>query len=393
MPSTTKLEFARFDQAKFPKHKELKGPSPFAFTSTEGPSYVEPSKRSAPLKPTGVLDAKYKQFGSELSPLLGREYSSEVRLTDIINDEQLLRDLAITISRRGVVVFRGQDDLTIKDQKKLVQALGLASGKPKENGLHIHPVAPAGGLLGDDGLIDPEVFFVSSRLTRKYPKGDRSGNNNLRASAGWHSDITFEPVPADYSSLKIVEQPASGGDTLFANGYALFEKFSPSFRAYLGTLTGTYAQPNFNAFGEKHDFPLYTEARGAAENVGEELISTHPLVRTNPVTGWNSLYAVGVHFSKINNVSTIESALIKKFIEDTLVASHDIQVRVKWGQNDLVIWDNRNTYHTATGDYLAYAEREGVRTISIAERPYFDSASKLQSEAVLEELGNLSVSE
>jgi alpha-ketoglutarate-dependent taurine dioxygenase len=27
----------------------------------------------------------------------------------------------------------------------------------------------------------------------------------------WHSDIAFEPVPADYSSLRLVELPETGG--------------------------------------------------------------------------------------------------------------------------------------------------------------------------------------
>lgn len=386
MPAIQNLEFVRFEESKFPKHKTVEGKSPYAESTNSGPSYIDPTTRTVPLKTSGALDAKYGQFSSELTPFLGREYTSEVKLNDIINDEELLRDLAITISRRGVVVFRGQHDLTTEQQKKLVQGLGLLSGKPKENGLHIHPVAPAGGILGRDGLIDPELFFVSSRLTRKYPKGSRLYSGDVRASRGWHSDITFEPVPADYSSLKIVEQPSSGGDTLFANGYALFEKFSPSFRAYLETLTGTYSQPNFNKFGSAENFRLYSQARGAPENVGEELEAIHPIVRTNPVTGWKSLYAVGGHFNRVNEVSPIESAALKKFIEDTLVASHDIQLRVKWGTNDLVVWDNRNTYHTATNDYFEFAEREGVRTISIAERPYFDPNSKLQSEELLKEL-------
>lgn len=385
IPAAEKLEFARFDEAKFRSHKTIEGPSPFAHTTNSGPSYIEPSARQTPLKASGTLDAKYDQYKSELTPLLGREYSSDVKLTEIINNEELLRDLAITISRRGVVVFRGQDDLTVEDQKRLVQGLGLQSGKPKDNGLHIHPIAPAGGLLDKDGLIDPELFFVSSRLARKSPLY-KTRDVAQRASNGWHSDITFEPATADYSALKIVELPTTGGDTLFANGYALFEKFSPSFRAYLETLTGTYAQPGFNKFGATAKFRLYSQPRGAPENVGEELIATHPIVRTNPVTGWKSLFAVGSHFAKINEVSPIEATLIKKFIEDTLVSSHDIQARVKWGANDLVVWDNRSTYHTATNDYFTHDDREGIRTISIGERPYFDSNSTLQSDEFVKEL-------
>lgn len=34
------------------------------------------------------------------------------------------------------------------------------------------------------------------------------------ASAGWHTDISFEPVPSDYAMLKIHTLPETGGDTV-----------------------------------------------------------------------------------------------------------------------------------------------------------------------------------
>lgn len=34
------------------------------------------------------------------------------------------------------------------------------------------------------------------------------------ASSGWHSDITFEPVPSDYAILKVHTLPPTGGDTV-----------------------------------------------------------------------------------------------------------------------------------------------------------------------------------
>lgn len=45
-----------------------------------------------PLKYSGSLD-KYKSF--DVTPVIGREFS-RVQLTDILNDDQKLRDLAIT---------------------------------------------------------------------------------------------------------------------------------------------------------------------------------------------------------------------------------------------------------------------------------------------------------
>lgn len=376
-----KLEFATLSPEKFPKQTNPQtGPPPLWDKPTEGPSVIDNDVK--PLKSTGAFDKKFGQYSTELTPRLGTEYTKEVRLEEVIDNDELLKDLAINISRRGVVFFRNQDSLSVKQQKELVVKLGALTGRPATSGLHIHPVTPAGGVIGDDGLIDPEVSFIYSELSK---------GNQLRkvqeqlAASGWHSDITFEPVPADYSSLRILDLPETGGDTLWGNGYALYEKFSPSFRQYLDTLTGLYAQPSFNVFGKEKNFPLYTQERGAPENVGEELKAIHPIVRTNPVTGWKAVFALGGHFDKVNDVTPIESALIKKYISNTLYESHDIHVRFKWNKYDIAIWDNRSTYHTATFDYLADQldeKRAGIRTVGIGERPFLNTKSLTQSEGL-----------
>lgn len=48
-------------------------------------------------------------------------------------------------------------------------------------------------------------------------------------------------------------------------------------------------------------------SRCTVENVGDELRAVHPVVRTNPVTGWKSIFAVGHHTEKINGLSEDES--------------------------------------------------------------------------------------
>ncbi|VVT49512.1 uncharacterized protein SAPINGB_P002306 [Magnusiomyces paraingens] len=376
MSSITNLEFIVRDQTKFPSQTKIEGPSPFWDKYTEGPSYIKPEDRQKPLISSGKLDQKYSTFETDLSPLLGTTYTDEVNLTDILKDDELLKDLAIKISQRGVVVFKHQKDLTITQQKELIQKLGLLSGKPKGNGLHIHPTAPSAGIIGENGLVDPELSFISNRR-------QRPSNDDKTAAWGWHSDITFEPVPADYSSLRIFELPPTGGDTLWANGYALYEKLSPSLRSYFDTLTGTYSQPRFKE-NAREEYNLYSEQRGAPENIGDDLKAIQPIVRTNPVTGWKTLFAVGHHFTKVNEVTPLESQALKQFIWDILAQSHDIQVRHKWDKYDIAIWDNRSTYHSATQDLssLGDAYRSGVRTVGIAERPYLDPNSITQTEGL-----------
>ncbi|ANB11826.1 Jlp1p [Sugiyamaella lignohabitans] len=377
-PPTTAPVYQLTDKALSPK-EIIKGPSTYANTINEGPSVLK--NWSGPLKVSGALDTAYKF--KEITPAIGREYP-DLQLKDVLENEEQLRDLAITISRRGVVFFRNQD-ITIAQQKKLADQLGKLAGKPETSGLHIHPVAPAGGFLkeGSDE-IDEEVSIITSKINNDVYNNARIAFR--KSSEKYHTDVNFEPVPADYTTLRIIETPDHGGDTLWASGYSLYDKLSPSLRAYLETLVGTYSQPTFKD-STKGEHGIYSAKRGAPENFGDELIAKHPVVRTNPVTGWKSIFSLGTHFTSFDGLTEDESTLLKTYIHNLLVSSHDIQVRFKWNKNDMAIWDNRSVFHTATNDYPIGAGtvvRTGVRTVSVGERPFFSEKSKSREEDLYE---------
>ncbi|KAJ5822722.1 hypothetical protein N7447_005062 [Penicillium robsamsonii] len=120
-----------------------------------------------PLKPTGVLDA-FESF--DVTPVIGREFPN-ASLKDFLsasNSDDLLRELALTISQRGVVFFRKQDGLDDNLQKELVQRLGELSGKPETSGLHIHPVVNSGR---EHGVTDDEISVSFLRLEVKFLDG------------------------------------------------------------------------------------------------------------------------------------------------------------------------------------------------------------------------------
>ena len=170
--------------------------------------------------------------------------------------------------------------------------------------------------------------------------------------------------------------PKTGGDTLWASGYEVYDRISPAYQKFLEGLTATYAQPVFNESAAKNGFKLYSEARGAPENVGIDLRAIHPVVRTNPVTGWKSVFAVGHHAKRINELSEAESKHLLDWFVQLIVENHDLQVRHRWqNENDVAIWDNRSVYHTATYDYEGLGERLGQRAVSLGERPYLDPKS------------------
>ena len=157
-------------------------------------------------------------------------------------------------------------------------------------------------------------------------------------SARWHSDIQFEPNPADYTSLRLTTLPSCGGDTLWASGYEIYDRFSKPYQKFFETLTATFIGEGFIKAAEKdpENVWIYEEPRGSPNNIGKGLATAHPVVRTNPVTGWKSIYSIGAFPKYINELHPDESTdLLKKFY-DIILENHDLTVRFKWrNENDL----------------------------------------------------------
>lgn len=54
------------------------------------------------------------------------------------------------------------------------------------------------------------------------------------------------------------------------------------------------------------------------------------------MTGWKSVFPIGHHIDRINDVSEEESKALLEWFLRLLVENHDLQVRFKWeGENDV----------------------------------------------------------
>ncbi|KAI1501905.1 hypothetical protein F5X99DRAFT_181138 [Biscogniauxia marginata] len=370
-----------------PTKRVPKGGNSYAVGSTEIEEELPKLEtgHKEPLKLSGALD-QFEKF--DVTPVIGTEFV-DVDLAEWIrapNSDELLRDLAITISRRGVAFFRKQDGVTHELQKELVQRLGELTGKPATSRLHIHPVSNA---AREEGVGDDEISVISSVQAKKIYAGTRLDPQRVQSRRReWHSDITFEPVPSDYALLRLTQLPKTGGDTLWASGYEVYDRISKPVQAFLSTLTGYYAQPDFQAAASAHNFRLYAGERGSPDNVGAALEAVHPVVRTNPVTGWRSVFAIGHHVKSVHGLAAAESDALLAWLLGLVVENHDLQVRHRWQNvNDLAIWDNRSVYHAATPDYIQdnLGERTGSRSVGLGERPYFDPLSVSRREGLAAE--------
>jgi alpha-ketoglutarate-dependent taurine dioxygenase len=324
---------------------------------------------------------------------------SQVNLRPSLN----IHVLTSSVSERGVVFFRAQDNLTDQLQKKLVHRLGQLTNKPSDSTLHIHPVL---NNTSEFGVDDAEISTISSIARKKIFKDTPSGrqpNTRRYDAAAWHSDIQFEPVPADYTSLRLTQLPETGGDTLWASGYEIYDRFSPAYQKFFEGLTATFSGDGFLRAAEANPdkVKIYEKERGSPKNVGTELKAVHPVVRTNPVTGWKSIFALGPFPKYINELNDEESTELLKKFRSVITENHDLQVRLKWkNKNDLgmlisqmvfltqglicnaAIWDNRSVFHSATFDYDGLGDRIGNRAVGIGEEPYLDPNSHSRTEVL-----------
>ncbi|RGP77469.1 aminopeptidase [Fusarium longipes] len=324
-----------------------------------------------PLTYTGSLD-NYSQF--DVTPVIGREFNG-LQIRDLLKwDDVHIRDLAVTISQRGVVFLKNQD-VTPQEMKDFMLRLTDLAGCPTSSGLHVHPLTEEGSELGDQiSVISSEKQKKGGGLTHQLSDVSRF------ASAGWHSDITFEKVPSDYAMLKIHTLPATGGDTLWASGYEVYDRLSDPMKKFLEGLTATHDATFFHDEARRLGNPIRKGIRGSPLNQGENLTSVHPLIRTNPVTGWKSVFVNKGFTKRINGLSKDESDTLLAYLFNLVTQNHDAQTTQSstvGGRNPMT--RTHHTFHSrplllphfrATGSYCLSAS-----TITCSSRPLHTSQS------------------
>lgn len=150
-------------------------------TSTVGGHPDARPRLDGPLKYGGSLDS-FKH--GDVTPVIGREFA-DLRIRDhLLGNDDRIRDLAITVSQRGVVFLRDQGDVTPGEMKELMLAITRLAGSPESSGLHVHPLTAEGTELGDQiGVISAAKQRQAGGLTHQRSDVSRF------ASTGWHSDM------------------------------------------------------------------------------------------------------------------------------------------------------------------------------------------------------------
>ncbi|KAI9839485.1 MAG: hypothetical protein M1819_002110 [Sarea resinae] len=299
--------------------------------------YVDAGSRADPEK-KALLSAAKEVI--HLTQHIGTELVG-IQLKDLTAQQK--DELGLLIAERSVVFFRDQD-ISPQQQKALGEWYG---------DIEVHPQVPQVPGVPGVTVIWPALQATESAASFRKPGG----------ASRWHSDLVHEKHPAGVTHLL-------GGDTLWASGYAAYEKLSPDFRKLIDGKQAVYrsAHPYLDRRNPEAG-PKYIER-------------VHPLVRVHPATGWKSLWVNRAMTDRIVGLDKAESDLILGYLYDVYERNVDIQVRFKWTPRTSALWDNRITIHNASWDYEGKEPRHGTRVTALAEKPYFDAKAPTRREAL-----------
>jgi sulfonate dioxygenase len=251
--------------------------------------------------------------------------------------------LARLVAERKVVTFRDQDFADLPMSKAL--EFGEYFGRH-----HIHPTSGS-----------PEGYSEIHLVHRSA--GDKTIDKffeNRTSSVAWHSDVSYEEQPPGTTFLYILEKPETGGDTIFVNQVEAYNRLSPAFQQRLHGLKALHSGV---------EQAEASQARGGIVR-RDPVINEHPVVRTHPITGEKALY-VNKQFTRgIVGLKIEESDNLLNFLYVHSAHGADFQVRIKWAERTVVVWDNRVTLHSALVDWSNGQRRHLARITPQAERPF-----------------------
>lgn len=253
----------------------------------------------------------------DIAPVAGR-IGAEVSGLRLGGDlaEEAVTQLRVALLRHKVVFVRGQQHLDDAAHQAFAARLGTPVG---------HPTLPGDG---GDFLLELDSH--------------RGGKAN-----SWHTDVTFVPDYPAISILRAVIVPPAGGDTIWANCVAAYDRLPPALRTLAEGLRGVHSNDyDYTANQETADPALDAYQATFTSTIIE---TEHPLVRVHPETGERAL-VLGSFFKRIVGHGQEESRRLYDLFQ-THITRLENTVRWRWQAGDVAIWDNRATQHYAIDDY------------------------------------------
>lgn len=210
------------------------------------------------------------------------------------------------------------------------------------------------------GTIDINNYFPANGGHPEIAEVRKAEAQTTNIGGGWHTDHSYDQVPAMGSILLARETPPSGGDTLFASLGAAYDSLSDGLKATLEGLRAVHSADHI--YGSDG---VYAKTDQAADLKGHDVSATaiHPAVIRHPVTGRRILYVNPAFTLHFEGWTREESMPLLAYLYSVAMRP-EFQCRLQWAPGSLAVWDNRSTWHCAMNDY--HGHRRLMHRITIS---------------------------
>ena len=198
------------------------------------------------------------------------------------------------------------------------------------------------GAINVNRFFQPVASYPQIAEVRKEPHHTRN------VGSGWHTDHSYDEVPAMGSILYAQEVPETGGDTLFASMVRAYDALSHDLKQTIEGLNAWHSSRH--VFGNNRQDTSDEDAGriGNAELANQDAL--HPIALQHPRTGRRALY--------VNPDFTVAIDGWPKARSDALLNelyAHgrrpEFICRFRWRKGSIAFWDNLATWHLALNDY------------------------------------------
>ncbi|UKA57871.1 TauD/TfdA dioxygenase family protein [Arthrobacter sp. FW306-2-2C-D06B] len=252
---------------------------------------------------------------------LGSRIGAEIRGFDLSGDlaPETVAQIRAALNEHKALVFREANILSDEAQVKFASHFGPLTTA--------HPTVAS--VEGEENVL---------------PVDSENGSAN-----NWHTDVTFVVNPPQASTLRSIDLPSYGGETLIASSAGAYEDLPDELRNFADTLWAIHTNDYDYSVPKNLEHENADERRKEFTRIKFE--TAHPVVRVHPLTGERGLFIGGfAQRLRIVGLSNTESKDIIRLLQAYVTRPENV-VRVNWEPNQLVLFDNRITQHYAPDNY------------------------------------------
>ena len=276
-------------------------------------------------------------------------FISDIDLKTSLSD-LLIKEIDDAINKYAVLVFKDQN-INNEDQVRFTQYFGKIEASGKTSNITKASDRRLPAELADVSNLDKD----NNPFTINDPRRIFNLGNRL-----WHTDSSFKSVPAKYSLLSGRNISKEGGNTEFGDMRAAYDNLDVKDKNKIEEMI---CEHSLIYSRQRLGFDMVKEL--SSEQIKNFDPVEQPLVRQNKLTNRKTIF-LSSHIGKIKNWIRPDSMC---FIDDLIeYATKDEFIYVhKWVQNDLIIWDNRQTMHRARAYDDLTEHRDMRRTTVLGE--------------------------